>query len=139
MQWLLKLLGVDPLGRIVDGLNAAYQAKLAAKNDADRIAADVAIARYEALLEEQRTAASVVTSGMQHRAFWVPWLLAAVPLSAWFAWGVADSMLDGALPDVAELPPQLKEYADIVWGNIFYVGGGVAGLASIAGAIKGRK
>jgi hypothetical protein len=138
VQWLLKLLGIDPLGRIVDGLNSAYQAKLAAKNDADRIAADVTIKRYEALLEEQRTAASVVTAGMQHRAFWIPWLLAAVPLSAWFAWGVADSMLDGALPDVATLPPQLKEYADVVWGNIFYVGGGVAGLASIAGAIRGR-
>jgi hypothetical protein len=85
------------------------------------------------------TASDVVKTGMQHKAFWIPWLLAAVPLSAWFAWGVSDSMLNGMLPDVATLPPQLKEYADIVWGNIFYVGGGVAGLHLVANAIRGRK
>lgn len=82
------------------------------------------------------TAAGVVTSGMQHKAFWVPWLLAAVPLSAWFAWGVLDSLTNGAMPDVATLPPQLKEYADIVWGNIFYVGGGVAAAQIVAGVIR---
>lgn len=84
-------------------------------------------------------AASVVKAGMQHKAFWIPWLLAAVPLSAWFAWGVTDSMLNGALPDVATLPPQLKEYADIVWGNIFYVGGGVAAVGTIANALRGKR
>ncbi|MFE0013769.1 hypothetical protein ACFWXH_02905 [Mesorhizobium sp. NPDC059054] len=32
---------------------------------------------------------------------------------------MADSLSNGALPDVAALPPQLKEYADIVFQNIF--------------------
>ena len=39
---------------------------------------------------------------------------------------------------MATLPPQLKEYADIVWSNIFYAGGAVAGAQIIAGAVVGR-
>ncbi len=139
IAFLLKLLGVDPVGKIIDGLNSAYKAKLSAQNDADRIAADVTIQRYQALLEQQRLAADVVKTGMQHKAFWIPWLIAAVPTAAWFGWGMLDSLCNGALPDAAALPPQLKEYADIVFQNIFYVGGGVAGLGAIANAIGGRK
>ncbi|TGP25911.1 MULTISPECIES: hypothetical protein [unclassified Mesorhizobium] len=139
MGWLLQLLGVDPIGKIIDGLNAAYKAKLTAQNDADRITADVTIQRLQALLDQQHTAASIVTTGMSHKAFWIPWLIAAVPTAAWFGWGMLDSLCNGALPDAAALPPQLKEYADIVFQNIFYVGGGVAGLGAIANAIGGRK
>lgn len=99
---------------------------------------DIERGKIDAQREDARNAraVSVVQSGMQHKAFWVPWLLAAVPLSAWFAWGVLDTIFNGALPSVATLPPQLKQYADIVWGNIFYVGGGVAGLQILAGAIR---
>jgi hypothetical protein len=139
MGWLFQLLGVDPIGKILDGLNAAYKAKLSAQNDADRIAADVTIQRLQALLEQQKLQASVVTAGMSHKAFWIPWLIAAVPTAAWFGWGMLDSLCNGALPDAAALPPQLKEYADIVFQNIFYVGGGVAGLGAIANAIGSRK
>lgn len=139
MTWLLQLLGVDPVGKIVDGLNRAHEARLAAKNDSDRIAADMTIAQLNALLEQRRLQAGVIQEGMKHRAFWFPWLLAALPLSGWFAWGVMDSMLNGALPDVATLPPQLKEYADAVWQNIFYTGAGVAGAGALASAIRGRK
>ena len=139
MNWLLQLLGVDPIGKIIDGLNGAYKAKLSAQNDAARVAADVTIQQYQALLEQQRLQASVVTSGMQHNAFWIPWLIAAIPTAAWFGWGMLDSLCNGALPDAAALPPQLKDYADIVFQNIFYVGGGVAGLGAIANAIGSRK
>jgi len=87
----------------------------------------------------QASSAAVVREGMQHKAFWIPWLIAAVPTAAWFGWGMTDSLFNGTLPDVAALPPQLKEYADIVFANIFYVGGGVAGAQLIAKAIGGRK
>ena len=126
-------------GSLVGQLTAAYKARLAASNETERLVADAVVKQLEAAVAAQNTNADVVKTGMQHKAFWVPWLLAAVPLSAWFAWGVADSMLNGMLPDVATLPPQLKEYADVVWGNIFYVGGGVAGLQLVASAIRGRK
>lgn len=84
-------------------------------------------------------AAAVVQSGMQHKAFWIPWLIAAVPVSLWFGWGVLDSLANGALPDVAELPPQLLRYADIVFGNIFYSGAGMAGVQVAASILRAKK
>ena len=77
--------------------------------------------------------AAVVQTGMAAGWFWIPWSIAAVPLAAWFAWGVLDSLCGGALPDTAALPPQLKEYADTVWSNIFLAGAGVAGVQTLAG------
>lgn len=123
-------------GDLIGALERAHKARLAAKNNEQRIAADIKIKAITAEMERQAASAATVRAGMEHKAFWIPWLLAAVPLSAWFAWGIADSMLNGALPDVATLPPQLKEYADIVWGNIFYVGGGVAGAQILAGVLR---
>lgn len=135
LQWILKWVGGD----LATALTRAYELKLRAANDADRIKADVSIKALEAQMEAQAASAAVVREGMQHKAFWVPWLIAAVPCAGWFGWGMMDSAFAGSLPDVAALPPQLKEYADIVFANIFYVGGGVAGAQLIAKAIGGRK
>lgn len=132
MTWLLRLL----TGNLLGALERAYQAKLNAQNDAQRIAADIQIATIRGQMEQQALAASVVKEGMQHRAFWIPWLIAAVPTAAWFGWGMLDSMLNGALPDVAALPPQLKGYADIVFSNIFLTGAGAMGAQTIASAIR---
>jgi len=128
IAWLLSLLSGPFLGKILTHI----ERKADTETERQRIAA----VREKAANSQS---SDVVKSGMQHKAFWFPWLLAALPLALWFAWGVMDSTLNGALPDVAALPPQLKEYADIVWSNIFYVGGGVAGAGIIANAIKGRK
>ncbi len=75
--------------------------------------------------------AAVIRTGMATGWFWIPWSIAAIPLSAWFGWGILDSLANGALPDVAELPPQLKEYADAVWRSIFLAGAGVAGVQTV--------
>lgn len=80
--------------------------------------------------------AAIIKAGMQHKAFWIPWLIAAVPTSMWYGWGMLDSLFNGALPDVAALPPQLKVYADIVFSNIFYVGAGAMGVQLISKAIR---
>lgn len=128
LAWLVSLVSGPFLGQILGHL----ERKADTETERQRITA----AREKAANSES---AAVVKEGMQHKAFWFPWLLAALPLALWFAWGVMDSTLNGALPDVAALPPQLKEYADIVWSNIFYVGGGVAGAGIIANAIRGRK
>lgn len=132
MTWLLRLF----TGNLLGALERAYQAKLNAQNDAQRIAADIQIATIRGQMEQQALAASVVKEGMQHRAFWIPWLIAAVPTAAWFGWGMLDSMLNGALPDVAALPPQLRAYADIVFSNIFLTGAGAMGAQTIASAIR---
>ena len=125
-------------GDLVGQLTRAYESKLAAQNDAQRIAADIRIKAIEAQIAADANAASVVKTGMQYKVFWIPWLIAAVPTSMWYGWGMLDSLAGGALPSVAALPPQLKEYADVVFQNIFYVGGGVAGAQIVANAMRGR-
>lgn len=126
-------------GDLVSQLTKAYEARLKAQNETDRLVADALAKQLEAQISERRIAADVVTAGMQHRIFWVVWAIAAVPTAMWFGWGMLDSTFNGKLPDVAALPPQLKEYADVVFANIFYVGGGVAGAQVVAAAIRGRK
>lgn len=101
---------------------------------------DAAVERYREDAQTTRAAiaanAAVVQTGMGVKAFWVPWLIATVPLSMWFGWGMLDSLANGALPDVAKLPPQLQRYADIAWANIFYAGGGVAGVQVAARTVS---
>lgn len=127
LAFLLRLAGSGVVDKVLGHLERK------ADSETERL-------RIEAARQAQadETAAGVVKAGMQFRLFWIPWLMAACPLSAWFGWGVLDSMIwNGAvLPDVAALPPQLKHYADIVWGNLFYAGGGVAVGQMIAGAFK---
>lgn len=127
------------LNALTGGLLKAWQAKLAADSDEKRLIADAAIADLHAQIEARRTAADVVTAGMQHRMFWIAWSIAAIPTAAWHGWGMMDSLTNGYLPDVAALPPQLKEYADVVWKNIFYSGAVGVGATAIASAIRGRK
>ena len=80
--------------------------------------------------------AHVITSGMEHKWFWVPWLIATVPLSMWFGWGMLDTLLNGRLPDVAEIPRGLLPWAEAAWSNLFFSAAGLAGLTSIAKAIR---
>jgi hypothetical protein len=126
-------------GPIAKALAEAYKARLVADTDEKRLVADGVIAGLEHQAAANREAAGVVKEGMKHWAFWIPWSIAAVPTAAWFGWGMTDSLMNGSLPDVAALPPQLKGYADVVFANIFYSGAGMAGFQAIASAIRGRK
>jgi hypothetical protein len=74
----------------------------------------------------------VYLEAMKHRVFWIAWGIAAIPMASWFGWGMLDTMFNGALPDVAVIPPGLKPYADVVWSNIFWVGGGVASVGIVS-------
>lgn len=123
-------------GDLVGQLASAYKASKDAKTESERIAAGIQVEQIKAVMADRAIGADVVKTGMQHKVFWIPWLIAAVPTSAWFGWGMTDSLFNGSLPDVAALPPQLKEYADVVFANIFYVGGGVAAAQIVAGVIK---
>lgn len=127
LAWLASQAGGAFVGRFLD----AYVAKTNSETERQRIAA----ARQAA---SEQTAAGVIREGMQHWPFWVAWALAAWPLSAWFGWGVLDSLANGRLPDVATLPPQLLEFARTVWANIFYSGAVLGGASVIASAVRGR-
>lgn len=126
-----KLLGSVGFG-FVDRVLGHLERKASSETERQRINAS-----REAALNTE--AASVVKAGMRFPLFWVAWSIAAIPTCLWHGWGMMDSTLNGALPDVASLPPQLKEYADIVFGNIFYSGAAMGGAQVIASALKGRK
>lgn len=148
MQWLLKLIGFNPVGQLVDGLNRAHESRLKADNDEDRLVLDGTIKQLETSLALYSQQADVIKTAMGNWLFWIPWSIAAISASVWFAWGVLDSTLyDGTLlPDVSQLPPQIEKYFDIVWGNIFYTGAGVASATvigksvnTLANAIRGKR
>lgn len=134
IKWLLGFASGPVLDKILGHIQATQashveELKVQAGVDVERIRADIAVQGY---------AAGVVQSGMQHKMFWVAWSMAAVPLAAWFAWGVLDSMLGDSLPDTLPMRGQLLDFANIVWGNIFYAGGAVASANVIARAIAQR-
>lgn len=120
--------GKSPL----DGLTDVYLKYKDSAVESERVKADIAKKQIDAIVASAGHQADVIKTGMQYRIFWVVWTVAALPLSMWFAWGTLDTLFNGALPDVATLPPQLKEYADSVWANVFYTGGAVAGATSVA-------
>lgn len=128
---------------ILPAIQAHFTAKRDLATEQERTKRDVQVAVIEAEVERRNAQRDVLIAGMQHKAFWIPWLIATVPLAMWFGWGVSDTMLNGALPDVAELPPQLKTYADQAWQNIFFTGGAVAGVTGtatiVANAIARRR
>jgi hypothetical protein len=126
-------------GDLASALTRWREVELKARNESERLVAQAAIEEIKGQIASRAEAASVVKEGMQHKVFWIPWLLAAVPTALWFGWGMLDSLCNGALPDVAKLPPQLERYADIVFANIFYVGAGGLGVQAIANAIRGRR
>ena len=124
---VLGLLG----GKVFDRVLGHLEARMNSETERLRITS----------LREQHamtTQASVVTAGMAYPFFWIPWLIATVPLSLWFGWGMLDTTLNGALPDVAEIPPGLLSWAQIAWGNLFYSGGGVAAATIVGRAIARR-
>jgi hypothetical protein len=131
VSWLfttiLNWLGGGVLDRVLGHLEAK------AKSDTERLRI-VTVRDQHAMTTQAR----VVTAGMAHKAFWIPWLIATVPLSCWFAWGMLDTIANGGLPDVAEIPSGLDWWARVAWQNVFYTGGGVAAATIIAQAIPRR-
>jgi hypothetical protein len=133
------LLGVLP-NFLLHGLQAYLQATTSQAVEAERTERQVSLATINGIVALRQAQASLIQTGMGHTAFWIPWLTAAVPMALWFGWGMVNTLWPGLpLPHVAEIPPGLKPYADVIWENLFYAGGGVLGASAIAGAIARRK
>lgn len=124
LAFVLKLAS----GGVVDKVLGHLEAK--ANSDVEKLR--IENLRQTTLAGYQR---DVVVAGMGHRMFWVAWSIAAIPMAVWFAWGMADTIANGALPDVAEIPPGLLSWANAVWQNVFYTGAAAAGVTGAAQAI----
>jgi hypothetical protein len=108
-----------------------------------RIKQGTDIATIRANVELAASARDLQKTAMQYKVFWVAWSLAALPMAAWFGWGMLDTLTNGWLPDVAAIPAGLKPWAQAVWDNVFYTGAAAAGVqgvaTTIANAIKSRR
>lgn len=131
MTWIITTLLNWVGGGVLDKVLGYLQNR--ANNETER-------QRIQALREQHAmtTQANVIMKGMEYPFFWIPWLMATVPLAGWFGWGMLDTTFNGALPDVAEIPPGLLHWAEIAWGNLFYSGGGVAAASIVGRAIARR-
>lgn len=122
---ILTWLGGDVLSRFLQHLENQTN------NETERL-------RIRALLTQNlaNTQASVITAGMQHKWFWIPWLMATCSLSLWFSLGMLGTAFPGYFPYVATIPPGLEPWAKSAWDSLFFSGAGVAATQIIAGAIR---
>lgn len=117
----------NPLNRILSTL----ETRIDNETERQRIVGDV-ISRYVAADAETRAAA------MQSRVFWIVWALFALPIGFWLGAIALDSVFFFS-GHIADLPPSVKPYATQIIASIFGSGGAVAGVQSIATAIRGRR
>lgn len=130
LGWLLQLAGSGVVDKVLKTLENK------SNNETERLR--IQTTRDQNFANNSR---DVVIAGMAHRVFWVAWSIAAIPTTFWYGWGMLDTAFNGALPDVASIPPGLLPWAQTVWNNIFYTG--AAGMAAqavsgIAGAVAQR-
>jgi hypothetical protein len=112
------------------------KAWLTAYTSAEQTKREVALATISGIVAARQAQASVIETGMGHKAFWVPWTIAAVSAAGWYAWGMVDSAWPGHLPHVAALPPQLLDLTSRIWDNLFLSGSIAVGGTNIAKAIR---
>lgn len=134
---ILSLLASALPGFLLNGLHSYLQATTTQFVEGEKTKRQVMLASVQGIVTIRQAQASVIQEGMKHKAFWVPWLIAAVTATIWYAWGMVDSTIPGHLPHVAALPPQLKDYTDAIWNNLFLSGSiAVSGTAVAGAAVK---
>ena len=132
--WLLKFITGDLVGQ----LQKAYQAKLAAANETERLVADVAIADIERRIAD-RTAAKEIR--LATAGFWemrlisaviagcatLHYLLVTLDTCFSFGWGIP------------AYPKPFDEWQGTILLSFFGVQAVGQGVSAIASAIRGRK
>lgn len=129
MSWIFSTILNWLGGGVLDKVLGHLEARANSETERQRIAS----------LRDQHMATvqgHVITSGMQHKAFWIPWLMATVPLAGWFGLGMLNTAFPGYFPIVATIPDGLLPWAKAAWDSLFFSGAGVAGAQIIAGAIR---
>lgn len=133
-------------GPIIKGFLKAYQSKLDAGNETDRLAADIAIADIDARIERTKARRDLGLMAMSHPVWWFAWCVFVIPVGLYHAaiymlstFGVpptcpADMMLAGGdcqifIHAVLEVPKEQAEVGRIIVRNIFFAQGtlGIAG------------
>ena len=112
MNWLLSLIGGGVIERFTDPLLAAYQAKLDASNDAERLAAERDIAALEAARD-----IAVAEAGRAWSATSVGRWLIVFPWGLWWAAIFAVSIVNpllGTSFTIHAVPADIREMAMVL-------------------------
>lgn len=139
MSALLAKFGLDAISRLTSALSDAYRAKLAAQNEEQRLVADATIKQLETALAAYQESEKSRREAMNHPVFWWVWSMFAVPLAFWWALVMLDTALTAVSWGIPDLPESVKPWASTIFKSIFGSGGAVAGIQTIAGAIRRRK
>ncbi len=136
LAWLGSLLG----GPIVNGLINAYKAKLAAGNDRDRMAVDLAKADIEGEIARRNAQRDLGIVAMSHPVWWVAWCLFVLPVGLYHATIFVLSTL-GIPPcggitvspcfTVLKVPPDQQELSKTIISYLFLA----QGASGIVGAV----
>lgn len=123
------------LGGVVDRTLDYMERKAQSQTDKELVRSKVQIEAIKAAVNETKIMADLNKSKIDHQVFW--WFLAlfVAPLGVWWTAVIADSLFHFEW-DVAALPSPLDDWAGDMIGWLFYVGGGVAGLAGAKGIFK---
>ena len=130
--WLASFL----TGPIVKGVLDGYKAKLAAANDSDRIAADLAGKAIEAEIARRNAQRDLGIASMSHPVWWIAWGLFVIPVGLYHATIFILSTL-GIGPEtfaVLRVPPDQQQLSNAVIQYLFLAQGGVG----IAGTLIQR-
>lgn len=119
-------------GPVVNGILNGYKAKLAAGNETDRLAVELASKSIEADIARRNAQRDLGIAGMNHPVWWLGWVLFVIPVGLYNAAIFILSTL-GIPPDtfaVLRVPLEQEQLARTVVEYFFLAQGGtgIAGL-----------
>lgn len=125
-------------GDLVGQLTRAYEVRLNAQNETDRLVADALAKDVEAKLEARRLAAQI---RMETAGFWEMRLLTFL-IAGCFAFHLLLVTIDTCFRlgwRIPAFPPPFDEWQGAILLSFFGVQVAGLGITAIAGAIRGRK
>lgn len=125
-------------GDFISALNRAYEMKLKAENDQQRLVADAAIADITRQIEETRNAKEI---RLVSAVFWEMRLISAL-IAGCFAVHLILVTLDTCFAlgwRIAKFPAPFDEWQGMILLSFFGIQALGGGLNAIASAIRGRK
>ena len=125
MPWLGALTAV---GRVLNALDSAYETKVNAETEQQRIAADERIADLNGRL-------AVLQDKQKSPVFWIIWGWFAAVTALYYTQLVGDVMFGWGDGTTDPLKGQAAEWAQAVVDSIFVTGGAVASVGIVANAV----
>jgi hypothetical protein len=134
---MLKILSLIT-GSLFGQLRQAYQAKLQAENETERLVADVAIKDIERQIEDRRAAKEIRLATVTFPEIRLLSFLAALPFIA-HANAVGMDTIFKLGWRIPAFPAPFDEWQGRIILSFFGLQAGLTGISAIASAIRGRK